>query len=104
MTRENGLELITPNTPGQKRLFWFLSGDTAKLHFENQPDSIYRFRIQREYEITNYVTDSLPVLAFYGLIDNLRRSYVPIMICPNQLLTQHQYVSSFFGESLWVKK
>ncbi len=104
ITRYNGEELITPNTPGQRRLFWSFSGDIAKLHFENESDSIYRFKIQREYEITNYSTDSLPVLTFYRLNDGLRVSYVPVKICRNQLLTQNQYISSNGGESLWVRK
>jgi len=34
----------------------------------------------------------------------LRKSHVPVMICKNQLLMQHQYVSSFVGESVWLRK
>ncbi len=104
VTRYNGEEYITPNSPNSYHLNLKLFGDTARFFVNNRPDSVYRFRIQRELEITNYPTDSLPVLVYYSFFTGQRKSYVPLVICINQLLMQHQYVSSIVGERLWVRK
>lgn len=104
VTRYNGEEYFTPSSPNSYHLNLKLSGDTARFFVNSTPDSIYRFRIQRELEITNYPTDSLPVIVYYSFYTGQRMSYVPIMICKNQLLMQHQYVSSFVGERLWIRK
>ncbi len=104
VTRLRGAEYITPNTPGFDRISLKFSGDTARFFVNGLPDSVYRFRIQRMLEITNYPTDSLPVLVYYSFYTSLRKSHVPVMICKNQLLMQHQYVSSFVGENIWERK
>lgn len=104
VSRYNGEEYFTPNSPNSYHLDLKLSGDTANFFINNKPDSVYRFRIQREFEITNYPTDSMPIIVFYSFFTSQRRSYVPIMICKTQLLMQHQYVSSIVGERLWIRK
>jgi hypothetical protein len=104
VTRYNGEEYITPDSPGENDLELKFSGDTAKFFVNKRPDSVYRFTIQREWEITNYPTDTLPVLVYYSFFTGRRKSYVPILICKNQLLMQHQYVNSIVGERLWLRK
>jgi hypothetical protein len=99
-----GEEYITPDSPGAFHLHLKLYGDTAKFFLNNILDSIYRFRVQRLSDFTNYPNDSLPVIVYYSFYTALRVSQVPIMICKNQLLMQHQYVNSFVGERLWIKK
>lgn len=104
VTRLNGGEYITPSSPGSYHTLLKLSGDTARFFKNGQPDSVYRFRIQRESEISNYPPDSLPVLVYYSFYTGLRRTYVPVMICKDQLIMQHQYVSSIVGERIWLRK
>jgi hypothetical protein len=104
VTRFNEVEYITPASPGEKEIDLVLSGDTAIFYVNNQIDSVYQFKIQEETEITNFPTDTLPVLVYYSFATGLRKSYVPIMICRNQLLMQHQYVNSIVGERLWIRK
>lgn len=80
-----------------------LSGDTA-IYFENEiQDSLYQFRLQREFEITNQAQDSLPVLVFYSFTTGTRRTYVPILLCKDQLIMQYQYLSDLIGELLWFR-
>lgn len=104
VTRYEGGHYITPDSPNSYHLTLKLSADTARFFVNNRPDSIYRFKIQRELEITNYPTDSLPVIVYYSFNTGQRKSYVQIMICRDQLLMQHQYVSSIAGERLWLKR
>ena len=100
----DGCQYLTPKSPGMNRITLKLSNDTARFFKNSMPDSVYKFRIQREFEISNYPPDSLPVIVYYSFYTGLRRTYVPIMICENQLLMQHQFVSSIVGESIWVRK
>jgi len=99
----DGIHYFTPDSPGFYHISLILSGDTARFFRNNIVDSVYQFRIQRQFEITNYPLDSLPVIAFYSFFSGKRMSYVPIMICKNQLLMMHQYVSSIVGERLWKR-
>ena len=94
----------TPNSPGWYYLTLKLSGDTAKFFVNNLPDSIYQFRIQRLYEITNYPPDSLPVIAYYSFFTGIRRNAIPVMICKDQLLMYDQMSSDIGGEHLWIRK
>lgn len=100
----DGCQYLTPSSPGMYRTTLKLSSDTARFFKNNTPDSVYKFRIQREFEISNYAPDSLPVIVYYSFYTGIRRTYVPIMICKDQLLMQHQLVSSFVGESIWARK
>jgi hypothetical protein len=100
----NGCEYLTPESPRMYKISLKLSGDTARFYVNNQPDSIYQYRIQWLYEFTNYPGDTLPVLVYYSFYTGLRKSQVPIMICSNQILMQHQFVSSYVGERLWMRK
>ncbi len=103
MTRNHGLIYLTPQTQGYT-LTLKLKNDTAWFFKNNQPGSVYTYKILQEKEITNYPDDNKPVIAYYRLSDNLRSSYVPIKICPEYLLMQHQYVSSIVGENIWKKQ
>jgi hypothetical protein len=101
ITRE--YEYFTPKDFGT----WFLnfSGDTAKFFKNETIDSVYRFKIQRLFEIPGYLpTDSLPVLAYYSFHTGMRRSYVPIMICDTQLLMQLDIFSDIAGNRIWIRK
>ena len=100
----DGIRYLTPQTPGMHHDYLKLSNDTARFFRDNKYDSVYKFRIQRELEITNYPTDSMWVIVYYSFYTGLRRSYVPILISKNQLLMQHQFVSSIVGENIWVRK
>lgn len=104
VTRYNGEEYITPATPGFEHITLRLFGDTARFVVNNKPDSVYKFMIQRLSDFTNYPADSLPVIAYYSFYTGLRRSQVPIMVCKNQILMQHQFVNSIVGERLWVRR
>lgn len=100
----NGVEYITPNSPGYYHIRLNFSGDTVKFIVENRLDSIYSFRIQRELEITGILSDSLTVLAYYSFYGGYLVSYVPVKICQNQLLMELQHVTSLSGEKLWIRK
>jgi hypothetical protein len=102
--RYSGIQYFTPNTPGWYSLTVKLSNDTAKFFVNNFPDSVFQFRIQKWMEITNYPTDSIPVIAYYSFYTGVRRNAIPIMICKDQLLMQNQLVSSIFGENVWRRK
>jgi hypothetical protein len=98
-------EYLTPQNQGYT-LALKLSNDTARYFINNRPDSVYTFKIQRLTEIsgTNFPEDNDPVLVLYRLHDGLRNSHVPLKICSNYLLLQHQYVSSIVGERIWKKQ
>jgi hypothetical protein len=81
-----------------------LFADTAIISIPNIPDSVFRFRIQWQFEITGFPTDSLPMLVYYSFYTGIRQNAVPIKICKNQLLLQRQLVSSIQGEALWIRK
>ena len=101
---QNGYIYFTPKTPGwtERKMKLFL--DTAIISIPNTQDSTFRFKIQWFFEITGFPSDSLPVIAYYSFYTGLRKNAIPIMICKNQLLLQHQFVSSNFGEDIWVRK
>ena len=94
-------EYLTPQTEGYT-LQLVLSGDTARFYKNNDADSVYKFKILRESDIETWQPDdTLPVIAFFGFSTGVRQSYVPIKICKDQLLMQHQFVSSIVGERIW---
>lgn len=106
ITQSGGqLVYLTPQNQGYT-LSMKLSNDTARFFRNNQPDSVYTFKIQRLAEIsgTNFPEDQDPVLVFYNLYNGLRNSHVPIKICSDYLLLQYQYVSSIVGETIWKKQ
>jgi hypothetical protein len=100
----DGCQYLTPKSSGMYHITLKLSNDTARFFKNNMPDSVYNFKIQREFEISNYPPDSLPVIVYYSFYTGIRRTYVPIMICKNQLLMQYQFVSSSVGERIWTRK
>lgn len=83
-----------------------LLNDTANFYKNNQPDSVYTFKVVRLTEIsgTNFPEDNDPVLVFYSLYNGMRKWHVPIKICSNYLVLQYQYVSSIGGEAIWKKQ
>jgi len=102
---QNKYLYFTPNSPGWYRRSIKLSGDTIRFYKNNVLyDSVYQFKIQREFEITNFPSDSLPVLAYYSLYRGVIYYYVPIMICKDQLLMQGQFDSDINGEEIWKRK
>jgi hypothetical protein len=103
-SREYGLQYLTPDSEGEGHWTLKISGDTATFFTNNVQDVSYRFRIQRELEITNFSTDSMPCLVFYKFASSQPTIYVPVLICRNQLLMQDQYVSSFGGETLLIRE
>ena len=100
---KNEYEYSTPKTRGYN-ITLILSGDTARFYKNENIDSTYQFRIQRELEITGIATDSLPVLVYYSFYTGLRRSYVPILICKYQLLMHYGGFNDLLDESIWEKK
>ena len=98
-------EYLTPQNQGYT-LIMKLNNDTARFFKNNRPDSVYTYKVIRLTEIsgTNFPEDQDPVLAFYNIHNGLRSSYVPLKICSNYLLLQHQYVSSIVGERIWKKQ
>ncbi|MBI2729156.1 MAG: hypothetical protein HYX40_00110 [Sphingobacteriales bacterium] len=106
MSQSQGqLMYLTPQNQGYT-LSMKLSNDTARFFRNNQPDSVYTFKIQRLAEIsgTNFPEDQDPVLVFYRLTNNLRAWHVPFIICPDYLQLQYQYVRSIEGEQIWKKQ
>jgi hypothetical protein len=101
---QNGFIYFTPKTPGWTTRIMRLFADTAVISIPNTPDSVFRFKIQWQFEITGFPTDSLPMLAYYSFYTGIRKNAIPIMICKNQLLMQNQFVTSNFGEDIWLRK
>jgi hypothetical protein len=99
-----GEEYIRPNTSGYYPIKLSISGDTASFYVNHIPDSVYQFKIKKLSEFTNYSEDTVPVLVYYSFFTGIRKTHVPILICRNQILMQHQYVSSFVGERLWLRE
>ena len=95
---------VTPNTPGENHLSLKLYGDTLQFFTNNRPDSFYNFRIRLLSDLTNYPDDSLPIIYYTRFYTGMGGGVIPIKICKNQLLMQHQYVSSIIGERLWIRK
>jgi hypothetical protein len=103
-SREYGLQYLTPDSEGAYHWTLKISGDTVTFFTNNVQDQLYRFRIQRELEFTNFPTDSMPCLFLYSVSSTHLVSYIPILICRNQLLMQTQHVSSFGGERLYIRE
>lgn len=94
----------TPNTPGWHDITLKFSGDSVRVSGYGSMDSIFQFRIQRMFEITNYPTDSLASLVYYSFFTGQRLSFVPVVICKNQLLMQHQIMRDDMGEYVWKRQ
>jgi hypothetical protein len=103
-SRENGLQYLTPDSEGAGHWSIKISGDTVTFFTNNLQDASYRFRIQRELEFTNFPKDSMPCLFLYSVSSTHLVSYIPILICRNQLIMQTQHVSSFGGERLYIRE
>lgn len=99
------MEYLTPQNQGYT-LTLKLYNDTARFFKNNRPDSVYTYKILRQTEITgtNYPEDNDPAFVTYRLYNGKRSHYVPIKICNNYMLLQHQYVSSIVGEEIWKKQ
>jgi hypothetical protein len=95
---------LTPQTEGYSLTLQLLN-DTARYYKNNKPDSIYTYKILRLSEIsgTNFPEDSMPVFVLYNLHNGLRTFHVPLKICSNFLLLQHQFVSSVVGQRIWER-
>ena len=93
---------LTPQNQGYT-LTMSIANDTLRFYKNNKPDSVYTYKILLQHDITgtDYPEDGEPALVFYRLHDGLRSNYVPLKICNNYLLLQHQYVSSIVGERTW---
>lgn len=96
---------LTPQNQGYTLAMRF-SKDTVRFFKNDQPDSVYTYTVTRQTEITgtSFPEDNDPVLVFYNLHNGLRSSYVPLKICTDYLLLQHQYVSSVVGQRIWKKQ
>lgn len=83
-----------------------LFNDTARYFKNNKPDSVYTYKVVRLGEISgnNFPEDSLPVFVLYNLHNGLRTFHVPLKICSNYLVFQHQFVSSVVGLRIWKKQ
>lgn len=99
-----GIRYFTPNSPGWHHVSVKLYGDTAQFFVNNKIDSARQFKIQRLLEITNFNSDSTPVLVYYNFHNGVRRSSVPIWICKDQLIMQYQLFSDIAGDQLWIRK
>lgn len=99
------MEYLTPQNQGYT-LTLKLYNDTARFFKNNQPDSVYTYKIQRLTEITelHFPEDSVPVLVYYNLNNGIRAWHVPIKICSNYILLQSQYVTSIGGEAIWKRQ
>ena len=102
---QQGPVYLTPKTEGYTSRM-VIGNDTLRFFKNSKPDSVYTYKIIRWKEIsgTNFHEDELPVLAFYRLYDNRRASFVPLKICIDYLLFQHQYVTSIGGEQIWKRQ
>lgn len=96
---------LTPQTEGYTSRME-IGSDTLRFFKNNKPDSVYTYKILLQHDVTgtNYPEDQDPALVLYRLYDGLRNNYIPIKICPDFLLLQHQYVSSVVGPRIWKKQ
>ena len=97
-----GYYYLTPQTQGYSATLT-LSNDTARFYKNNQPDSINRFSILTEKDVTTMPEDSLPVIAYYRLQTGLMESYFRIKICKNFLVTEQSYSGDIAGDDIWEK-
>lgn len=99
------IEYLTPQNQGYT-LTMKLSNDTARFFKNNQPDSVYTYKVIRLTEIsgTNFPEDQDPVLAIYSIRNGIRQWYTPLKVCSNFLILQGQYVTSIGGEQIWKKQ
>jgi hypothetical protein len=96
---------ITPNTPGQDRRMLKIDGDSLQFIKNNKPDSIYRFRIHKYSDFSNYPDDStISVISYTSRYTGMGGGAIVLKICKEQLLMQSGYVSSLDIESLWLRK
>jgi hypothetical protein len=93
------VQYYTPRDPEVGNQIVIFSGDTAYFYKDNSPNSAYRFKIQREFEVANYLNDSIPVLCFYSLSSGHLSNYVYVEICSSQLLMSGPYATH-----LWVRQ
>lgn len=96
---------LTPKSEGYS-LELRLQDDIATYYKCGVVDDSYKFAVIRLKEIsgTNFPEDEDPVLIFYDLKTGLRKTHVPLKICPDYLILQYQYVSSVVGEYTWKRK
>jgi hypothetical protein len=95
---------LTPQNQGYT-LTMKLHNDTARFSRNNQPDSVYKYRVVRLKEIsgTNFPEDEDPVIVFINISTDIRQWYVPIKICDTFLVMQSQYTTSLGGEGIYKK-
>lgn len=96
---------LTPKNQGYT-LTMRIANDTLRFYKNNQPDSVYTYKVLLQHDITgtNYAEDQDPALVFYRLYDGLRSNYVPLKMCSNYLQLQYQFVTSIGGEQIWEKQ
>ena len=92
------VQYFTPNDPEVGNQTAIFSGDTAYFYKDNLPNSAYRVKILRGYEV-NEPTDSLPGLCFYSLPSGQLINFVGIRICSSQLLMGGTYATH-----LWIRQ
>ncbi len=98
-----GYYYLTPQTQGYS-ISLKLSNDTAKFYVNNQPDSVYRFLILREKDLTTMPEDSLPIIVYYSFYTGLIQSYFRVRICSTFLVTEESYRGDIAGDDIWEKK
>ena len=104
LERLTGLLYSHPNTPGWRNYIYKFSGDTVTMYNNGIQDSVYRFKIQRELEITNFPMDSSVVMVYYSFFTGLRRRYIPIVICKTQLIFLNNLSSDVVGDWLCLRR
>lgn len=102
--RQTGLTYFHPDISGWRKFIYKYSGDTLRAFNNGLADSVYRFKIQRESDVTLYPTDTLPVIVNYSFYTGIRASYFRVQICKNQLLMLFNYRSDVVGDWLCLRR
>ncbi len=89
------------NTGTEK--FMNFSGDTIKLFINNRPESMSRYRIQPEGDLTGFIDDTDPVLVFYNFDTGIRQVFYRVRACKNFLDLDMYYRNDALGDHIWKK-
>jgi len=102
--RSTGITYYYPGTSGWRNFVYKFSSDTVTMYNNGVKDSVYRFKIQRELEITNFPLDTSAVVVYYSFYTGLRRKYIPITICKTRLIFLNNLSSDVVGDWLCLRR
>lgn len=98
-------DYLTPKTQGYT-LRMKLNRDTITFYKNNVIQDINTYKILRQGEVTgtNYPDDENTVIVYYRIPEGTRIHFVPLKMCGNYMVLQHQYVSSVVGPKIWERR